>query len=146
MAVRSEVFRAVGGFRLDFGKVGAVSRPEDTDLCIRMGKVAAGAEVVYVPDTIVDHHMGAERRRFGFFVRRCYLEGRGKVELARHNEGNDDLGDEREYLRHTLPEGMTRCLRQGIVDRDTDQLGRAGAILTGVLAASLGAAAAVVRR
>ena len=42
MAVRRAAFDAAGGFREDFGKVGAVSRPEDTDLCLRVtgGRVA----------------------------------------------------------------------------------------------------------
>ena len=35
MAIRSSVFEAVGGFNEDFGKVGDVARPEDTDLCLR---------------------------------------------------------------------------------------------------------------
>ena len=35
MAIRSCVFEAIGGFREDFGKVGDVARPEDTDLCLR---------------------------------------------------------------------------------------------------------------
>ena len=35
MAIRRRAFDLVGGFRDDFGKVGARSRPEDTDLCLR---------------------------------------------------------------------------------------------------------------
>ncbi|MGD0882238.1 MAG: glycosyltransferase [Acidimicrobiales bacterium] len=146
MAVRSEAFSQVGGFRLDFGKVGAVSRPEDTDLCIRLGKSAPGASVVYVPDAVVDHHVGAERARFGFFVKRCYFEGRGKIELARHNEGNDDLGDEREYLLRTIPQGLVRYMRTGVSNRDADQIKRAGAVLGGLAAAASGAAVSLARR
>ena len=36
MALRRAAFDAAGGFREDFGKVGAVSRPEDTELCLRV--------------------------------------------------------------------------------------------------------------
>ncbi len=91
MAVRSDVFAKVGGFRLDFGKVGVVSRPEDTDLCIRMGRATPDGSLMYVPSAVVDHHVGAERSRFRFFLRRCYLEGRGKIELAWNNDGGSDL-------------------------------------------------------
>ena len=35
MAIRRSVFEAIGGFREEFGKVGDVARPEDTDLCLR---------------------------------------------------------------------------------------------------------------
>jgi len=145
MAVRSEVFREVGGFRLDFGKVGAVSRPEDTDLCIRLGKSRAGAEIVYVPEAKVNHRVGPERTHFGFFIKRCYFEGRGKVELARHNDGNDDLGDERTYLSRTIPQGVYRNLREGTTERDVNKLRRAGAIVSGVISAGSGAVVSLIR-
>jgi hypothetical protein len=50
MAVRTDFFRAVGGFRSDFGKVSARSSPEDTGLCIRIAASVAGARLVYTPD------------------------------------------------------------------------------------------------
>ena len=80
----------------------------------------------------VSHRVGPERTRFGFFIKRCYLEGRGKVELARHNDGNDDLGDERTYLSRTIPQGVYRNLRQGTTEPDINKLRRAGAIVGGV--------------
>jgi GT2 family glycosyltransferase len=144
MAVRRDVFSGVGGFRADFGKVGMTSRPEDTDLCIRMGKALPGAIVLFVPDAIVDHHVGTERARVRFFLKRCYAEGRGKVELAQHNEGRDDLGDERTYLRRTLPSGVAQHLRQGIASPDFGQICRAGAILGGVGAAAVGAGVSIL--
>jgi cellulose synthase/poly-beta-1,6-N-acetylglucosamine synthase-like glycosyltransferase len=52
MAVRTDVFRAVGGFRTGFGKVGQLNSPEDTDLCIRMAAHAAGARWVYAPEAL----------------------------------------------------------------------------------------------
>ena len=139
MAVRSDVFESVGGFRQDFGKIGRVSRPEDTDLCIRMGKTSANACLKFVPNAIVDHFVGEERSRFQYFLKRCYFEGRGKVELARINGGNDDLGDEGAYLRGTIPQGVVRYIRQGIATRDTDELSRAGAVVAGMASAGAGA-------
>ena len=140
MAVRSDVFHAVGGFRQDFGKLGHVSRPEDTDLCIRMGKTSANARLKYVPTAVVDHFVGAERSRFQYFLKRSYFEGRGKVELARINGGNDDLGDEGAYLRGTIPQGVVRYIRQGVATRDANEFYRAGAVVAGIASAGVGAA------
>ncbi len=144
MAVRSDVFASVDGFRVDFGKVGTVSRPEDTDLCIRMGKALPGASLLFVPEAVVDHHVGNERTGLMFFLRRSYFEGRGKVELARINSGNDDLTDEQAFLRRTIPQGLLRYVGQGIVKRDGNELRRATALLGGVLAAAIGAAVSLV--
>jgi len=146
MAVRSDVFRAVGGFRRDFGKVGAVSRPEDTDLCIRIGREFPDASIMFVPEAVVDHHVGFERAEFSFFLRRCYSEGRGKVELARNNKGVEDLADERVYVRRILPRAFATYLRDAILDRDSDQLRRAAALACGTGMAGLGAAIAIWRR
>jgi len=145
MAVRRSVFDSVGGFRGEFTKVGDVSRPDDTDLCVRMGKTAPGARWIYVPDAIVDHDVGADRARFAYFLRRCYAEGRGKVELARGNDGRSDLADERQYLRSVLPCGFARYTRRGVATRDMDDVSRAGAILAGIAAAGCGAVIASVR-
>lgn len=146
MAVRSEVFWAVGGFRVDFSKVGNIPRPEDTDLCIRMGKAVPDASVVFVPDAIVDHFVPKERARYRFFLRRCYQEGRGKVELARHNEGLTDLGDEKAYIRDTLPSALNHYVRRGIAIHDGDELSRAGALAMGAGAAAIGAVASLLGR
>jgi GT2 family glycosyltransferase len=146
MAVRRRVFDQVGGFRADFTKVGNVSTPDDTDLCVRMGKATPGARWIYVPDAVVDHDVGEERARFSFFLRRCYLEGRGKIELARGNDGLSDLGDEQRYLWRTLPRGLVTHARRSVRTRDLDEASRAGAIVAGIAAAGCGAAIASARR
>jgi GT2 family glycosyltransferase len=144
MAVRADVFRAVGGFRLDFGKVSDRSRPEDTDLCIRMGRHGRGGRWIYVPDALVDHHVPAARSKLTFFIRRCYLEGRGKVEMARLLGRQERLDDERDYLRRTLPRGVARSVAAAAVRREPRVLLRAAAIVVGVGAAAVGAAGAFV--
>lgn len=140
MIARREAFEAVGGFRTTFGKVGDRARPEDTDLCIRMSAVVPGGHWMYVPEAEVGHQVPAARTRFGYFVDRSYHEGRGKVELDDLAGEDDVLADERSYLTRTLPAGV----RDGVVDAvrgDAAGLARAGAILVGVAAAGVGAAA-----
>jgi cellulose synthase/poly-beta-1,6-N-acetylglucosamine synthase-like glycosyltransferase len=144
MAVRAAAFRAIDGFRTDFGKIGARSRPEDTDLCIRLAH-SSGGHWVYVPDAVIHHDVPADRATFGFFLRRCYAEGRGKIELrdvlTLEDTGGDALASERDYLRKTIPHGIRAHLREGPAGR-----AQAAAIVAGVGAAGVGAVAATGAR
>jgi hypothetical protein len=152
MAVRTSLFHAVGGFRDDFGKLGARSRPEDTELCIRMARsVTPQGAWMYVPDAVVHHEVPPERTSFRFFVGRCYAEGRGKVEMSRHLRGIDighlpqeaersfPLEAERSFLTRTVPRGAFRHAGMG-----GDGLQRAAAMLVGVGAAGVGATSALL--
>jgi hypothetical protein len=48
MAIRRDVFEAIGGFRNDFGKQGSRSEPEETDLCIRAGQAWPDRAWIYM--------------------------------------------------------------------------------------------------
>jgi GT2 family glycosyltransferase len=137
MAVRRTRFLAVGGFLAGFGKDGNRNRPEDTELCIRMG--AEGGRWMYVPDAVIAHAVPAGRDNFRFFVKRCYAEGRGKVQMAGLNAG-DSLGSERDYLRRTLPRAVVRELGDLGRGRGVRHGLRAGAVFVGVAVAGFGAA------
>ncbi|WP_161987414.1 glycosyltransferase [Prescottella subtropica] len=140
MAVRTAAFRAVGGFRVEFGKQGETSQPEDTDLCIRMAETDPGSHWIYVPDAVIDHTIPPDRGRFGYFLRRCYLEGKGKVELGRDGHRGDRLGDERNYVATVLTRGMRRYLVGPHASA-----AKAAAVLAGIGSAGTGAFAASVR-
>jgi GT2 family glycosyltransferase len=144
MAVRREVFEAVGGFRVGFGKVGDRSRPEDTDLCLRMSQ-ASGGHWVYVPDAVIDHPVPADKATFGYFLTRCYHEGRGKVEMARLNSGRESLGSERDYLRRTLPRAVGRGLADTVRGRGLANTAKAATVLAGIAAAGFGGAVETAR-
>ena len=134
MAVRKAVFDTVGGFRAGFGKTGDISRPEDTDLCLRMARAVPGGSWVHVPDAVVDHLVPPGRATFGFFLRRCLAEGRGKAEMAAHL-GDEPLESERQYLRRTLPAGVVRHLKRA---EEHTSPWAAAAIVAGVAAAGAG--------
>lgn len=140
MAVRADVFHAVGGFRSDFGKVGQRNSPEDTDLCIRMAAAVAGARWVYAPDAVAEHYVPVSRTSFSFFLRRSYNEGRGKLEMAHLLGRQEKLQDERDYLYRTLPSGIWAGVWAAARNGDISGLLKAAAIVAGVLAAGLGAA------
>jgi cellulose synthase/poly-beta-1,6-N-acetylglucosamine synthase-like glycosyltransferase len=134
MVVRREVFNAVGGFRVGFGKLGSVNRPEDTELCIRMSALKGG-HWMYVPAAVVRHAVPATHSTFNYFVRRCYAEGRGKVQMAGLHDG-EALGAERDYL-WSLPKALLRDLGAG-------RFAQAGGVFAGVVAAGCGGAVETV--
>ncbi|WEO76159.1 glycosyltransferase [Cryobacterium sp. SO2] len=144
MAVRASVFADVGGFREDFGKVGSVSRPEDTDLSIRMSR-ASGGVWMHVTDAVVDHAVPPPRGQLRYFLRRSYLEGRGKVEMAR-TLGSASLGSERGYMSSVLPRAVLRGIGQSLSQRSFDGVTRSAAIVLGAAAAGCGVIQAMVTR
>lgn len=136
MAVSRPVFDAIGGFRDDFGKVGSRSSPEDTDLCLRAAQARPGGSWIYEPASIVGHHVPPDRTTFGFFLRRCLLEGSGKAALAAHNGSSESTSAERMYARRVLPRGVARGLR------DTVRGDMSGALRSIAIAAGFSFAAA----
>jgi GT2 family glycosyltransferase len=141
MVVRRTAFLAVGGFRTGFGKDGNRARPEDTELCIRMGQ--GGGHWMYVPDAVIAHAVPAGRDNFRWFVRRCWAEGRGKAQMAGLNDG-DSLGSERDYVRKTLPRALVRELSLAGRGRGVRHALRAGAVVLGVTIAGFGAVAEIM--
>ena len=139
MAVRTDRFREVGGFRLGFGKLAGRSRPEDTDLCIRMASGVGGGHWIYVPHAVILHDVPKDRSSLRFFVERCYAEGRGKIEMQQGLKGTPALDSERDYLRRTLPHGVVRHVASG-----RSGFARAAVIGLGVAAAGAGAVVATV--
>ncbi len=138
MAVRRETFLAVGGFRVGFGKLGNRNRPEDTELCLRMSGTGGGYWM-YVPDASIRHRVPAATSTFGWFLRRCYAEGRGKVQMAGLHDKAETLGTERDYLR-SLPKAVVRHLALAGRGAGLDHALRAGGVLAGVAAAGFGGA------
>jgi len=139
MAVRREAFEAVGGFHTEFTKVGARSRPEDTDLCMRMSR-ATGGRWTYVPEAVVDHLVPRERATLKYVMSRCYHEGRGKVSLGRQHRGAVDLGPEWLYLRRTLPGAVGRGVLQTLRGGGLGGVGRSISVVSAFMAAAIGGA------
>jgi GT2 family glycosyltransferase len=140
MAVRREVFTGIGGFRATFGKVGSVSQPEDTELCIRATAAFPTKRWIYEPSAVVHHEVPEERSSFSFFLRRCQNEGRGKANLARllRTQGTTDgrLDDENRYVKSILPRSALGYLRGSLKDPE-DSL-RFGALTLGISSAAVG--------
>jgi GT2 family glycosyltransferase len=143
MAVRRTRFSEVGGFRLNFGKVGTYSSPEDTDLCIRMA--AGSGRWLYLPSARVSHHIPDARSTFRYFLRRCFYEGTGKAALATLSAAGA-LRTERDYTRRVLPRALIRGIRAAVTERRLAPAIRSGVILVGLFTAGAGYVTARVRR
>lgn len=109
MAIRRSVFEAIGGFREEFGKVGDVARPEDTDLCLRAA--AGGGIWLYEPAAVVSHWVPRQRATARYFARRCFHEGQGKAALTALDGAGESTVTERSYTRRVLPRGVLLGLR-----------------------------------
>lgn len=140
MAIRRTAFDAVDGFRAGFGKTGNVSRPEDTDLCLRVQNAVPGGHWMYEPAALAAHKVPADRTSRAFFVRRCWNEGRGKAALARLVGIDDSTASERRYASRVLPAGCVRELYLGLSRGDVDHLQRSLAILVGFVMTAAGMA------
>jgi hypothetical protein len=136
MILRRRVFDQIGGFNEDFGKVGNVARPEDTDLCLRAAAVQDGGIWIYEPAAVAGPRVPASRERIGFFLRRCLNEGRGKAELAQLN-GATATASERQYTREVLPRGIARGLREA-ARGDISGAARSLAVTAGLSLAAAG--------
>lgn len=139
MALRRSAFDEIGGFRTGFGKVGARSRPEDTDLCLRASELSPHATWVYEPTAVVEHKVPATRGSLRYFLTRSYQEGRGKAELAALVGTGRSTSVERGYVGRVLPRGLAKTLVEA-VRGDITALGRAAAIVAGLTAAGIGLA------
>ena len=137
MMVRREAFRAVGGFRAGFGKLGDRNRPEDTELCLRISN-ETGGRWMYVPDSVIEHDVPVDRATFRFFLRRCYAEGRGKVQMSGLLPRDQKLGAEQDYLRRTLPRAVARDLAAATSGRGGFHALRAATVIAAVAAAGFG--------
>jgi GT2 family glycosyltransferase len=137
MAVRKADFFRVGGFLEGFGKKDNSSRPEDTELCLRMAAQHPGTTWWFEPSAVIKHHVPPGRSTLRFFLRRCVAEGAGKARLAELAGRADALSTEQSYATKTLPLGVLRGLGQPFTGRIDGPL-RSVAIVAGLTAAVLG--------
>ena len=144
MAVRRSVFREVGGFSEVVGRVGALPVGcEETEFCIRTARTSPGSRIMLEPAASVDHLVPVARQTLGYFVRRCYHEGRSKRAVAAMSSAQAALETERRYVRSVLPAGVLRGFT-GAVRRPHGLL-RSGAIVLGLAATVTGFVAGRLR-
>ena len=138
MSFRRDVFAEIGGFRSGIGRVG--TRPvgcEETELCIRAQRRWPEGMILFDPSAHVRHAVPEQRAGWQYFTSRCYAEGLSKALVARIAGTVDGLSSERTYTFRTLPRGVARGLSDAL-HGDVAGLGRAGAIVVGLLVTTTG--------
>ncbi|MFI8932824.1 glycosyltransferase family 2 protein [Streptomyces sp. NPDC053474] len=143
---RRTAFELAGGFASGIGRDGD-KRPlggEETELCIRLTRARPDAVLLIDDRAVIHHRVPAARERFGYFRSRAYAEGLSKALVARSVGADKGLESERRYTTRVLPAGVGRGLRDAVLGRPGGA-GRAGAIVTGVLAAAGGYVVGSVR-
>lgn len=145
MSFRTQLALAAGGFNDGIGRVGG--RPlgcEETELAIRVCAQAT-ATVTYVPAAAVDHYVGPERTRFGYFVSRCWHEGQSKADVVGLVGASSGLSRERRQAAVIIPAAMLRDLGSLLCGRAAGGK-RVGASFVGLGACFAGYVAARLRR
>ena len=138
MSLRTKMALEVGGFDVAVGRAG--ERPtgcEETELAIRLTANRPASVVFYVPAAVVDHHVGQERLRLSYFLRRCWHEGISKATVVRLAGASAGLERERRHVIAVIPLALLRNL-YCFVAGDTGALIRFAAIFAGLASASAG--------
>ena len=142
MLFRAKVFNRVGGFQEQLGRRSVVPNGcEETELCIRLRQDIPSARVVYVPGSVVDHRVSADRVKLGYFLRRCRAEGRSKAAIARLIGASSATSTERSYVSHTLVHAVIDGCRETLSGRPQG-LARVAVVLAGLAATTIGYAQA----
>lgn len=109
MSMLTELALEVGGFDVAVGRVG--NRPagcEETELSIRLTAARPGSAIYYAPESVVDHHVAADRVRFRYFVRRCWHEGLSKAGVVQLSGASAGLERERRQAAVVIPRAFVR--------------------------------------
>ncbi len=138
MSIRRDVFESIGGFRSGFGKVGARSCPEDTDLCIRANQKWRHGIWLYEPKARIQHRVPGKRATLKYFLWRSYNEGWGKAHLSKLVGRSDGMSAEYRHAFVVLPQGVLRGFAETFFRRDLSGVARSAAILVGLVWAAVG--------
>ena len=96
------------------------------------------AEFIFEPGTVVWHKIPTKRLTAKYFWMRCYAEGLSKAYLAALLNSRGAISTERTYVVRSLSRGIAKNLGDAILRRDVGGVGRASAIVTGLLCAIAG--------
>jgi GT2 family glycosyltransferase len=146
MSFRRLLFDEVGYFDTAMGRIGTLPLGcEETEFALRVREAFTGTELVHVPFARVHHHVGAERTKIRYFLRRCHAEGISKAAVAQRAGSEQALASERDYVRSTLPKGVLDGLRAGLRG-DAGGFARSVMIVLGLLTTTAGYVSPRVRR
>jgi len=141
MAMRRDVFNAVGGFTSGIGRIGKIPLGcEETELCIRYTAKVPDRHFVLARSSVVHHRVPASRLTWHYFWTRCWAEGVSKAAVASLVGAQSGLASERRHVMRTIPVEIAQSVRS--MSRDP-RAGLIRAVL--IVAGTLIAAAGLVR-
>ncbi len=109
LSFKSDVLRALGGFRGEMGvKAKGQLQSEETEICDRM-KDKFGKGVVYNNKAIVHHKVFPERLRWRFLLGRAFWQGYSKRVMM---EMGHSLEEEGKFLK-TVQNGVLERVKSG---------------------------------
>lgn len=143
---RREAFALAGGFRSGIGRSGRglPAGGEETEFCIRLRQQSPASMLRVDNRAVIGHRVCDERSRFSYFLTRCYAEGLSKALVTSNVGVSDGLSAERSHAMRTLPKGVARGFSDA-AHADPAGLGRSGAIVAGLAAATAGYGAGLAR-
>lgn len=138
MSMQTHLALQVRGFDSSVGRVGTKPRGcEETELAIRLTAAQPASVVLYVPSAVVDHHVGKERLRLTYFLRRCWHEGLSKAAVVLLAGPSAGLERERRHVAVVIPAALLGDLR-GSIAGDTSAFMRMVVTIGGLAAAAAG--------
>lgn len=138
MSMLTHLALEAGGFDEGMGRLGGNTRGcEETELSIRLTTRSPGSAVMYVPTAAVDHHVSQERLKLGYFISRCWHEGRSKADVVRLAGSGPGLERERRQAVLVIPAALLRELRR-LLTGDVAAPARMTANLAGLASAAAG--------
>jgi GT2 family glycosyltransferase len=115
MSFRASLFKVVGGFSEDLGRIGKVPLGcEETELCIRMRQADPSGRILFDPRAVVRHRVSPDRVRWKYLFARCYAEGVSKAAVSAMVGPQDALASERAYAGRVLPRAARRELGRAV--------------------------------
>ena len=126
LAVRRQVFTAVGGFPTHLGKLrGTLLSGEDHELCRRVQ--SAGFRATYVPGALVHHWVPTERTRIAYFLKWFFWSGITHAIMDRDNHVNSGraVGGVPLYLIRRMTQASAGALAGLLIGRWTSALNHA---------------------
>ncbi len=131
MAVRREIFLAVGGFPSAFGprSGGKVSSNEELATFTTITNHYGDECVLYVPTAVVHHFAPLSRCTFRYVMSRSTVEGTSKADIRRLF-GSSVMTADRRYVKEVIGSSVLGYLADALRDRDSRSL-RAAALVVG---------------
>lgn len=149
MSFRRTAFDRAGYFDSSVGRNAKISRPigcEETEFSIRLRRIWPDGRIVYEPRAVVYHHVDGSRRKWRYFLDRCYAEGFSKARVAKLSGMSSALSSERTYVIHAVRQAFYREFLRFCRTGSKDALARLTALPLGVSWTAAGFAAASVSR